>query len=1184
MRRDAGLIAAITVLLAVFGVSSFPRKAAEQGVPAAGVKESKSSLKEGAAAGTPAFAPCAEIKSRIQPFLVSPSADDWAMANSCYAASATRPTAKPQIDPRLNIIIATVPNPVSTHLPLFFDRMIEVIQQAAQDENYSYNSSWFPWDSSSEYLLLADQQRAELERDLLQEQPGIMTFRRAVIPGSNDSPYPSGLVVFVVAEQPTGGVNGNEFESALQWMQALGAFDHKRHLHILGPTFSGSLPSLRIALDSATLPPSSAVIHIFSGTVSGESSYNAFKTFLNTSCLGDFRTFAEGDDLMLSRFKHYISNQGYDLGKLAVLSEDETAFGTREVVSGSNPIFLYYPRDIATLRSAYEKQSIFSSAKPQSSGTPSTSLHSDLSEPENSEHDSVRTYGDQLTPLAQESVLVSITNVLNEHHVQFIILRSTNSLDQIFLTEFLRRAYPQGRVVIDGADLLFGRGGDGVSLRGIMTLSTYPLLTLQQDWTGKDLAYRTFQEDVSAGGYIAARELISEMKPNPAIPITDYSSPAWMQENDPAGKHPATWLSVIGRHQFWPLAVLTEHPENRISEPLPVSVDGNSEPLWIVGELQFLLLAAAVWAVFHFLWCWRGSIAPNTSAFRLAYFAPIARKQHPALISIGSLLIMLVAVIAGATTGFLTLKFSPGRELALAAWGMAILVLPVIACWKNFHLPLTSADGFPGRQTWQRNVALAAILLFAGLFGFHLFLALNVKDENAIPAFWRSSHVFSGVSPLTPQIFLLVGLYLWFWFSLRGLALFGDDRPLLPHETDLPPSGLVLPESVLPMFSQEEAAQPLEDSAIPLGKRHLRMFAIVLPITVVSLRFALEGFAVRTLGERVFGMLIFGSLSLCIAIILTDTVQLWTIWKRLKTLLVYLDRLPLRRTLAALRGLSWASVWSMSGNTLEERYLVISRQFESLRHLENCLEACTANTDSSPDPADRDQVEAQIKSCQKKNHEFVTWYVSATRIPNANIAPLRRFQESIALTAACVLKHLLLPAWQKEKESLIFDRAHDFTGSKKKEEKDPKAALPSAKGVPEYVLAAEEFFVLPYLGFIQNVMGRLRTIVLGSLFLFVATTLAVSSYPFDPLPVLGGIFLGVFAFAAGFIISVFAQMNRDATLSYITDTTPGELGGHFWVQLITFGFGPLLGLLTTLFPAITDFVGSWLQPSLQTLK
>jgi len=46
--------------------------------------------------------------------------------------------------------------------------------------------------------------------------------------------------------------------------------------------------------------------------------------------------------------------------------------------------------------------------------------------------------------------------------------------------------------------------------------------------------------------------------------------------------------------------------------------------------------------------------------------------------------------------------------------------------------------------------------------------------------------------------------------------------------------------------------------------------------------------------------------------------------------------------------------------------------------------------------------------------------------------------------------------------------------------------------------------------------------------------------------------------------------------------------GRAWRRILatafTFGVGPLLGLLTTLFPSITDFVVSWLQPSSQAIE
>lgn len=201
------------------------------------------------------------------------------------------------------------------------------------------------------------------------------------------------------------------------------------------------------------------------------------------------------------------------------------------------------------------------------------------------------------------------------------------------------------------------------------------------------------------------------------------------------------------------------------------------------------------------------------------------------------------------------------------------------------------------------------------------------------------------------------------------------------------------------------------------------------------------------------------------------------------------------------------------------------------------------------------------------------------------MTPLQNFQEELAATAGSVMNNLLAPAWRHEAGSLILDETHgDSKVGGNKEGVNETAPLAVPNGVPPYVRAAEEFFVLLYLGFIQNILGRMRTITMGTLCLFVATTVAVSSYPFDPLPILGGIFLAVFAITGGTLIIVFAQMHRDATLSLITNTQPGELGSQFWTHLITFGVGPLLGLLTTLFPSITDFVTSSLQPGTQVLR
>lgn len=380
------------------------------------------------------------------------------------------------------------------------------------------------------------------------------------------------------------------------------------------------------------------------------------------------------------------------------------------------------------------------------------------------------------------------------------------------------------------------------------------------------------------------------------------------------------------------------------------------------------------------------------------------------------------------------------------------------------------------------------------------------------------------------------------------------------------------------MFSREYAGEPIEDCALPLGGSYNRLFLIVLPFTVIICGTVLRDDALQTLGERSVGVFMFFWLALCISLILADTAQSWLIWRRLKVLLDYMDRIPLRRTLNALQGLSWRSVWAMSGNVLAERYCLISRQLEALRHLENQMKGWIP--DSLEGTQIRDKLEMKITAFQgTQMKDFVDWYVKLGDDPVKTVEPLREVQEEMASIAGFVLVKILIPSWQTETDSLIFDPLR--TKNKEEETGDgPRIA----SDIPHYVLAAEEFFVLPYLGFIQNILGRIRTIVLGILCLFIATTLAVSSYPFDPLPVLGGIFLALFVITGTTIVVIYAGMHRDATLSYITDTSPGELGGEFWRQVFTFGVGPLLGLLTTLFPSITDFVVSWLQPSTQAIK
>ena len=118
-------------------------------------------------------------------------------------------------------------------------------------------------------------------------------------------PYREGLIVFVVSENPTGGINLEQFHNALAWVQAVQAASQppaKEGIRILGPYFSGSFPSLAQALRADSPVESNKTITIFSGTVSSKPGIDWFTRFLGDSPNYVFYSFQENDDVMIDRY------------------------------------------------------------------------------------------------------------------------------------------------------------------------------------------------------------------------------------------------------------------------------------------------------------------------------------------------------------------------------------------------------------------------------------------------------------------------------------------------------------------------------------------------------------------------------------------------------------------------------------------------------------------------------------------------------------------------------------------------------------------------------------------------------------------------------------------------------------------------------------------------------------------
>jgi len=205
-----------------------------------------------------------------------------------------------------------------------------------------------------------------------------------------------------------------------------------------------------------------------------------------------------------------------------------------------------------------------------------------------------------------------------------------------------------------------------------------------------------------------------------------------------------------------------------------------------------------------------------------------------------------------------------------------------------------------------------------------------------------------------------------------------------------------------------------------------------------------EGFAVRSIGSTAYGRIFFVWLSLCMAMTLTDAWQLLRTWTRLHQLLVFLDLTPLRRTLDALKAFSWGTVWKMGGSVLEQRYRLLSRQMESLRHLQNELEHWK-QIHLEEAKVLGNAYTNRVTTCDAARTAFVTWYGRRYDDPHViDMKPLQRMQTELAKTAALVMKDFILPAWLKERHSLILDLSRVNSGSRQDKKADHPTATPTA--------------------------------------------------------------------------------------------------------------------------------------------
>jgi hypothetical protein len=187
---------------------------------------------------------------------------------------------------------------------------------------------------------------------------------------------------------------------------------------------------------------------------------------------------------------------------------------------------------------------------------------------------------------------------------------------------------------------------------------------------------------------------------------------------------------------------------------------------------------------------------------------------------------------------------------------------------------------------------------------------------------------------------LLAGGAWWAWFSLVGLALVDKRRPQLPkvesflnlEKKGVGGEGLRRLQSLT-----EESIKKLVNVMQPLARDSRVYFPVGAVLIVTLFGVGIHDFhPLLTLETGHFEMIYAVALASGAIALLVALFQMLVIWLEFRKILGALDRLPLRRAFAELH-FTWEPVWRPGGVRWQDLLRLISRQEETLEHLQDEL-------------------------------------------------------------------------------------------------------------------------------------------------------------------------------------------------------------------------------------------------------
>jgi hypothetical protein len=1012
-------------------------------------------------------------------------------------------------------------------------------------------------------------------------------------------------------------------------------------IRIVGPVFSGSMPSLRRTLDAQYRGKQVFVNVITGGATVGENAQvlrecvpGAVDWNPEEACewpMIQFHATVHSIDAS-RRLMEKVLREDFDIGttETAYLVESGTAYGedhaahltthlNRDDATRSDsldPLVIPFPMNISRLRSEYSRQTTFDTL---AFGRTESRTRLEWRDPASvSETPPPMS---ELTAPTIERTVADIERTLRLHPIRAIGIVATDIRDRLFVASLVKQRLRDVHLFFFSGHSLYVRPELNEDLRGSFVLSTYPLFLENQFW---DLTHNygrqrlAFTSDISEGTYNA---VLAQLDTTDLM--TDYTFPLEGIGHQPPPTYlPPVWLNVIGANSILPVT----------AEPAVVA-KGAPDTSYILGRrdpfarkfaepptrpleqiLLILLLGVLIFFALDQNTRESWSILPKPRlVIRRMIQSARRRRTHVEKLPgpsfwdrtrVGLLLhsqtwgvFRIVALVCGVCPLLLyfyrpamhgtaaqifdssTLnRMSAFAELSTSTLGLTAMALimvvalgGVIATSYETLSAKAEARAVDWRGTsWSKYLGVLGIaLLYLTLSAMWLFRIPRIPDPaHRAMLLMRVLDLGSGVTPTVPLIVGATVLVVWSTAHLRRVRRLGEltafeaacaeggidatkfarasytrnieDLPFLPAENNtfaeqalgsaeaFRQCVFAIRSTLLDLLPKRQLGQTRRDAYVLLGCLTLSWLLVMLQLNRSIETAAIQPlFKVRWLPsvfDLLFRMLMIATISLSV----------WTLyrfalaWSWLRVLLRNVDALPIGQAFNRLP----------NSIALLPRFTPFSAPTDAAVNL-TIDRAARARWFMLKDIAAFAKVRGQERDMRSEDDEF-----------------------DLSIKEPVIAIH-----------ELLCDAGEQVRLEGKPAKQGPGLAL----GI------AQELLALYVVDYIEWIVRHLRELAAHLVIVLALTTIFLASYPFEPASVVKVSFFVFMAASVLTIAAVLFQMNRNSTLSRMTQTTPGEVNWdiRLVLNLLLIAGVPLISVLSTQFPEVRSFLFSWISPMLK---